>query len=173
MGWFDQVKSYVWDAHTTPYLISVPRLSRPQAEKELFAYVVFLTLVAAAGTVAVLVQAKLHGSPVLYAAALHGASVVAAALYLGFSADERAARYCITAPVAAFLGFVTGTLNPNLSGMETLALAAFTLAWLRYSLRVVALARAYPDLPEAPPDPLPPSPPSMRRRRDWRSPPRP
>jgi len=164
MGWFDQVKTYVWDDGTTPYFIPAARLSQPQADKELFAYAAFLTLLFSAGTLAALGLAKSQHLPLYYGAALHAVSVVWCAIYLGFTKRPGVAMYLISAPVVALAAFVSGRLNPNLRTVEIALLAAFTLAWLWYSLRVVAIARAYRGLPsewppEAPPQ-APPAPPS-------------
>lgn len=164
MGWYENVKSYVWDDRTTPYLVPVARMSRPQADKELFVYTSFLTLVFSVGALGALALTQARGNPLFYAAALYAVSVVWCAIYLAFTRDGLAARYCVTAPVAAFLGFVSGTLNPHLHWFETVLLGAFALVWLRYSLRVVALADAYDGLPARLPDDLPPAPPSPRRR---------
>jgi hypothetical protein len=165
MGWYDHVKSYVWDDRTTPYLVPVARLSQPQADREIRTYTVFLALVFIPGTIIALVQAKHQHNTLYYWAAAHAASVVWCAIYLAFTKHPRVALYCMSAPVAALLGFATGTLNPNLRTVETVLLSLFSLLWLRYSLRVVAIARAYLQLsPELPPD-LPPSPPGRRRGR--------
>ena len=154
MGWYEYVKRYVWDDRTTPYLVRVPELRQPQADKELFAYATFLTLLFSAGTIAALVLAKSQGVPLYYVAALHAASVVWCAIYLGFSKRPAAAVYLVSAPAVALAGFATGRLNPQLRPGETVLLSAFALLWLVYSLRVVAIARAYRTLPgEAPAEP--------------------
>ena len=43
-SWEKYVKKYVWDDERTPYLISVDKLKRRQADKELFVFVVFLAV---------------------------------------------------------------------------------------------------------------------------------
>ena len=164
MGWYDDVKSYVWDDRTTPYLVPVRRLSQPQADRELFAYILFLLLSFSVVGLAVLAQAKLRNDPLFLLAALHAFSIVGCALYLGYSKNVAVARYCMSAPVMACVGFATGVLNPNLHLVEWLLLCGFTLLWFRYSMRVVAIARAYPDMSETLPDDLPPLPANLRRR---------
>ena len=156
MGWYEYVKRYVWDDRTTPYLVRVPQLSQPQADRELFVYATFLTLLFSAGTIAALVLAKSQNVPLYYGAALHAASVVWCAIYLGFSKRPAAAVYLVSAPAVALAGFASGQLNPHLRPVETVLLSAFALLWLVYSLRVVAIARAYRALPNE----LPPEPPS-------------
>lgn len=165
MGWYDHVKSYVWDDRTTPYLVPAGKLSRPQADREFLTYTVFLALVFVPGTILALVQARHHHNPLYYWAAAHAASIVWGAIYIAFTKHPLVTLYCVSAPIAALLGFATGSFNPNLSTVETLALCLFALLWFRYSLRVVAIARAYSGLsPDLPPD-LPPPSPSPRHRR--------
>ena len=40
MGWYEYVRKYVWDDEKTPYFTGVAKLSRTQADKEIFAYAV-------------------------------------------------------------------------------------------------------------------------------------
>lgn len=162
MGWFDNVKSYVWDDRTTPYLVPVERMTRPQADKELFLYTLFLTIVFAVGTLATLGLTQSRENPLYYAASLYAVTMVACAIYLAFARDPVAAIYCVTGPAAIFLGFVSGLLNTHLHWLETVLLGGGALLWLRYSLRVVSLVRAYDDLPPDWPDDLPPTPPNPR-----------
>jgi hypothetical protein len=162
MGWYDYVKSYVWDDRTTPYLVAVPRLSRPQADKELLVYTALLVIVFSVGTLFALVQARAQHNSLFYLAALHAATVVWAAVYLGFSKRSGPALYCMSAPLAALAGFATGVINPHLRTIETVLLSALCIGWLWYSRRVLAIARAYEALPaELPPEPPagPPFPP--------------
>lgn len=173
MGWYDDVKSYCWDDRTTPYAVPIARMTRPQADKELFTYSAFLSLVAAVGSVAVLVQARALHSALLYVAALHAATVLWCAIVLALTKHARAARYCVSAPLAVLAGFAGGVLNPHLLLVETLLLCGFALLWLRYSLRVVAIARAYPGLPAHLPADLAPLPPARRRRSRTPAPPPP
>jgi hypothetical protein len=164
MGWYDNIKAYVWDDRTTPYLVPVPRLARPQADKELQVYTIFLTIVFAAGSIVALALAKSQHNPLFYLAALHGVSIVWCAIYLAFTKHAAAARYAVSAPLAGLAGFATGTLNPRLQPIETVLLVVFCVLWLWYALRVLAIVRAYPHLrPDLPPD-LPPGPPSPRLR---------
>lgn len=164
MGWFDHIKSYVWDDRTTPYLVAVPKLSRPQADKELFSYSTFVVFVYGSGVVAALLQARLHENALYHLAALYCVSVVAAAFHLGLTKDPRGARYLVAAPVVAMAAYTTGAVNQNLQTVEILGLGAICLLWLRYTFRVVAIARAYRSMPARLPPTLPP-PANPRQRR--------
>jgi hypothetical protein len=55
----------------------------------------------------------------------------------------QAGWYCAAAPLVVY-GF-----HPNLNTIDHAVLIGFGLIWLRYSLRVVAIARVYRDMPEA------------------------
>ena len=83
------------------------------------------------------------------AVAAYGFSVLCAAVILGFTKAVAAAWYCAAAPVVALLYFFVHGFHPHLSAIDHAALIICGLLLLRYSLRVAAIARAYPDLPEA------------------------
>ncbi len=60
----------------------------------------------------------------------------------------QAAWYCAAVPLVALLYFFLYGFHPNLNAIDHAALIGFGLIWLRYSLRVVAIARAYRGMPE-------------------------
>lgn len=155
MGWYDHIKTYVWDDRTTPYLVPVPRLTRPQADKELFSYCTFVAFIYGAGTVAAAAQAKLQHNALFFVAAFYCATVVGAAVHLGMTKNAQSARYAVAAPLVALVAFLTGVINPRLHPVESLGLGALCLVWLRYTFRTVAIARAYPTLPARLPPEMP------------------
>ncbi len=55
----------------------------------------------------------------------------------------------MAAPVGAFLSIVYGGLRPDLATLDKYALLVFTLIWLRYAVRVVAIAKGYERMPES------------------------
>jgi hypothetical protein len=141
------IKKYVWDDERTPYLVRVAKMTRSQADYELHAYAVFVGVLFAIVTGgALLSQDPLIRSQ---AVAAYSFSVVCAALILGFTKAVPAAWYCAAAPIAALLYFFLHGFHPSLSAIDHVALIVFGVIWLRYSLRVAAIARAYPGLPEA------------------------
>jgi hypothetical protein len=141
------IRRYVWDDERTPYLVPVARMTRTQADYELHAYAVFVGVLFTMVTGgALLSQDPLIRSE---AVAVYGFTVVCAALILGFTKMVHAAWYCGAAPIAALLYFFVHGFHPSLSAIDHAALIVFGVIWLRYSLRVAAIARAYPDLPEA------------------------
>ena len=56
----------------------------------------------------------------------------------------------MTAPAACFLHFTTGEFRQSAIGFDQFVLVVFSLLWLRYAVRVVAIAKAYHQLPEKP-----------------------
>ena len=139
-------KRYIWDDDRTPYLVPVARMTRTQADYELYAYAVFVGVLFGMVTGgALLSQDPQIKSDVV---AAYGLTVVCAAVIFAFTKAVAAAWYCAVAPLAALLYFFLHGFHPNLSAIDHGVLIVFALIWLRYSFRVVALARAYPGMPE-------------------------
>ena len=140
-------KRYIWDDERTPYFVPVARMSRRQADYELHAYGVFVGLLFAMVTGGAL----LSQDPQIRsdAVAVYGFTVVCATIIFGFTRAVYAAWYCAVAPLIALLYFFLYGFHPNLNTIDHAVLIGFGLIWLRYSLRVVAIARAYSGMPEA------------------------
>jgi len=140
------IKRYVWDDERTPYLVPVARMTRRQADYELHAYSVFVGILFGMVTGGAL----LSQDPQIKsdAVAVYGFTVVCGALVFAFTKAVQAAWYCALAPLAALLYFFLYGFHPNLSTIDHVVLIVFGLIWLRYSLRVVAIARNYPDMPQ-------------------------
>ncbi|MCH8002759.1 MAG: hypothetical protein IIA34_14025, partial [Proteobacteria bacterium] len=60
-----------------------------------------------------------------------------------------AALVCASAPLAALLYFFLEGFPPGLGEVDKGLLVAVTLGLLVYSTRVVALTKAYPNMPDA------------------------
>jgi hypothetical protein len=139
-------KKYIWDDERTPYFVPVTRMSRRQADYELHAYAIFVGLLfAMVSGGALLSQDPLIKSD---AVAVYAFTVVCATIIFAFTKTLYAAWYCAAVPLVALLYFFLYGFHPNLDAIDHAVLIGFGLIWLRYSLRVVAIARAYPDLPE-------------------------
>jgi len=147
MNWESFIKRYVWDDQRTPYLVPVGRITRRQADHELYLYAVFLGVLFGVITVAALAGGLPQGRS--EAIALYGFSVVCGTILFGATKHLWAAWYCSATPVAVLLHFFTSGFPPQLGGLDRFVLIAFALLWLRYAMRTVSLARAYPGLPEA------------------------
>ncbi|MCP5153145.1 MAG: hypothetical protein H6983_03200 [Ectothiorhodospiraceae bacterium] len=146
MDWDRFLKRYVWDDETTPYLVPVARLTRRQADYELYAYAIFLGTLFAVVSVAAL-TGKLPGGR-LPGVAFYAFAMVCAAVLLGFGRSHLAALYTATGPVAALAYFYLFGFHPKLSGIDHVAIVLFVVLWLRYSVRVIAIARRYGEMPE-------------------------
>jgi hypothetical protein len=147
MSWDKYIKRYVWDDNKTPYFVAVRRLNKSQAEHELFAYTLFIGVLFAVLSIISLTDNAPHGKS--YTLALYTFSVSGSAVLFAVIRHVYAAYYLALAPLASLAYFSLGGLPPNLATIDKLALVIITLALLRYSMRVVAIAKAYPQLPDA------------------------
>jgi hypothetical protein len=141
------IKRYVWDDERTPYLVPVARMTRTQADYELQAYAVFVGILFAMVSGGALLSQDPHIRS--EAVAIYGFSVVCATIVFAFTKAVYAAWYCAAVPLVALLYFFLYGFHPNLDTIDHVAMIVFGVIWLRYSLRVVAIARAYPGMPEA------------------------
>ena len=55
-------------------------------------------------------------------------------------------------PIAVLFYLFTSGFPPHLGALDRFVLVAFALVWLRYSMRIVNLAKSYPGLPDPPPE---------------------
>jgi hypothetical protein len=119
-------------------------MTRRQADYELHAYAMFVGILF--GMVAG--GALLSQDPQIKSelVAIYAFTVVCGAVIFAFTKAVPAAWYCAAAPLAALLYFFVHGFHPNLSAIDHAAAIVFALIWLRYSLRVLAIARAYPDM---------------------------
>jgi hypothetical protein len=150
MSWESFIKRYIWDDERTPYLVPVGRITRRQADHEIYLYAVFLGVLFTVVTLVALAGALPQSRSA--AVALYGFSVVCAALLFGVTKHLWAALWCSAVPLAALLYFLTHGLPPRLGTIDHVVLIAVALIFLRYSMRIVSLAKAYPGLPETPPE---------------------
>jgi hypothetical protein len=150
MNWENFVKRYVWDDQRTPYLVRVSRITRRQADSEIYLYAVFLGLLFSVITLAGLSGALPEGrsEPV----ALYGFSVVCSTILFGATKHVWPALYCSATPLAVLFYLFTSGFPPHLGALDRVVLVAFALIWLRYSMRIVNLAKSYPCLPDPPPE---------------------
>jgi hypothetical protein len=156
MNWENFIKRYLWDDDRTPYFVGLGKISRRQADYEIYAYGVFLGVLFGVITIAALAGALPEGRS--QAVALYGFTIVCSTIVLGMTKHPWAALYCSAAPVAVLFFLFANGFPPGLGTIDRVALIVFALVWLRYSVRIVALAKAYPGLPEG-------TPPRLGRRR--------
>ena len=148
MDWVKFVKRYVWDDEKTPYFVRVEKLTKAQARNEVFVYAFFLAILFGVTMALSLADADLHRSLRSLAAAVYASSLLCGAIVLALNKHRAAALYCMTAPLALFLIVVSNGLHPDLGTIDKVALITFTLLWLRYGIRVLAIAKAFDGMPE-------------------------
>jgi hypothetical protein len=138
LDWEKLVRRYVWHDERTPYFTRVAHLTRRQANYELFAYAVFMGVLA--GVLAVLSPGS--------AVSLYAFSVCCAALLLGVTGHPWAALWCAGAPFAALAYWALAGFDPRLETLDRAVLIVVALSGLVYSPRIVAVARARARAPQ-------------------------
>ncbi|HEY3074842.1 MAG TPA: hypothetical protein VGJ74_06695 [Burkholderiales bacterium] len=136
LDWEKLVKRYVWHDERTPYFTRVAHLTRRQAHYELFGYALFMGVL-----FGVISLAALSSGVSLYAF-----SVCCAAILLGTTRHPWAALWCAGAPLAALAYFALYGFPSDLALADKVFLVVVALVGLLYSRRLVAVARAWPEL---------------------------
>jgi hypothetical protein len=144
LDWEGMFKRYVADDAKTPYMVPVSKLTRSQARNEIFVYTLFLAVIFGCIGVAALGPDLPHQNAV--GVPLYAFSVLVGAVFFGVTKHTYAAAYCATAPVAALLYFLIFGFHPNLGSYDKVLLVVLMLLWLRYGFRVLAIAKAFPDM---------------------------
>ncbi len=144
MKWYAYIRKYVWDDQKTPYVIPVDRLNRAQGRNELFTFSVLLAVFCMVIGIASLLGKAFQEQSA--GVAVYTFTIYSAATILGATRHPFAAIYCSTmAPVTLFYFFLYG-FPPNLHLVDELLILALAVMLLRYTFRVIAIARAYPFL---------------------------
>ena len=147
MSWDKFIKRYVWDDIKTPYFVRVAKMTKAQVSYELFSYSLFLAvLFAVISIVSLSEQAPQGRSDVV---SFYAFCVVCGAIVLGMTKSSAAAHVCASAPLAALLYFFLEGFPSGLGTIDKWLLVVVALGLLGYSTRVVAMAKAYPNLPDA------------------------
>ena len=147
LDWVGLFKRYVGDDIKTPYFVAVPRLNRLQARNEVFVYTLFMAVLFGVVGVASLSPTLPHGNTLsvsLYAFLVAGAAVV-----FGFTKHPAAAAICASAPVGVLIYFTLFGFHPNAVTGDKILQVIIAVLWLRYSWRILQIARAYPNMAEA------------------------
>ena len=146
LDWVGLFKRYVGDDIKTPYFVAVGRLTRVQARNELFVYTLFLAVLFGVVGVVSLSPTLPHGNTL--AVSLYAFLVAGAAVAFGFSKHPAAAAICASAPVGVLIYFVLFGFHPNAATGDKVLQVAIAALWLRYSWRILQIARAYPTMRE-------------------------
>ncbi len=150
MEWEKLFRKYVWNDRTTPYLTPVARLNQQQANSEILFYCLFHGVL-----FAIIALASLRGGPDgrSLGAAYYSFSVVCAAVLFGMMKSYPAALYLSATPLAGLAYVYVYRFGSGTAWVDTIFVTALLLLLLRYSVRIVSVARTYPDMPAAgPPD---------------------
>lgn len=147
MSWDKFVKKYVWDDTKTPYFVRVAKMTKVQAGYELFSYSLFLAVLFAVISIASLSDQAPQGRSEVVS--IYGFCVVCGAIVLATTKSSAAALVCASAPLAALLYFLLEGFPPGLGAIDKWLLVSVTLGLLGYSTRVVAMTKAYPNMPDA------------------------
>jgi hypothetical protein len=148
LDWEGMFRRYIADSTKTPYMVAVSSLNRAQADYELFAYTLFVSIIFGVLGIAALSPSLPHGASTLVP--LYAFSVVVAAIALGLLKHPAAAAYAATGPVALLIYFVVYGFLPTHGPIEKTIMIAVVILWGRYSWRTVEIAKAYPNLPDPP-----------------------
>jgi hypothetical protein len=146
LDWTGLLKRYVGNETMTPYRVAVGRLNRVQARNELFVYTLFLFVLFGVIGIASLSPALPHGNAL--GVALYAFLVAGAAVVFGISKHPAAAAVCASAPVGALIYFALFGFHPNAATGDKVLQVIIALLALRYSWRVLQIARAYPNMQE-------------------------
>jgi hypothetical protein len=142
LDWEKLVKRYVWHDERTPYFTRVRNLSVVQAGYELLAYCLFTGIFFGVLAVASLSDKLPHGNAKIVP--VYAFTVSCAAVIAGILRQPGAAMYCAAGPLAMLAYFAVYGFPAGLSGMDHALLVAVMVLWFAYSLRIVAVARAFP-----------------------------
>jgi hypothetical protein len=117
-------------------------MTRKQADYEIFGYTLFFCTL-----FSIVCLAALSGGGMSDLVVLYGFTAIVSTIILGITKHPYAAYYCGAVPIVALLYFLFYGFPANLAAIDHLVLIAFTLIWLRYSLRIVNIAKAYLNMP--------------------------
>jgi hypothetical protein len=144
LDWVGLFKRYVGDDIKTPYFVAVGRLTRVQAKNELFVYTLFMGVLFGVIGVAALSPTLPHGSAL--GVSVYAFLVAGAAIVFGISKHPAAAAICASAPVGVLIYFTLFGFHPNAATGDKILQVIIAALWLRYSWRILQIARAYPTM---------------------------
>lgn len=147
--WQDFLKRYVWDEDTTPYFTAVAKLSRGQADNELFFFAIMTSVLFGVGTFASITGHAPFGVSKL--AAIYCFTIVAAAVLVGTVKMVYAALWVASAPVIVFLAVLGFGFPDSMALIDELVLLVLLLLLTRYMWRVIQICRVYRMLPHREP----------------------
>jgi len=142
------LKRYVWDAETTPYFTAVSKLSRSQADSELFFFAIMASVLFGVGTFTSITGQAPYG--VSNEAAIYCFTIVSAVVLVGTVKNVYAAIYSATAPIIVVAGLFLFGFPEKMALIDELLLLFIDLVALRYMWRIYTICRVYRMLPHRP-----------------------
>jgi hypothetical protein len=149
LDWPGLFKRYVGNDLKTPYWVNVNRLSRSQANNELFVYALFLTVLFGVVGVAALSPDLPHGNTL--GVSVYAFLVAGAAIVFGTTKHLPAAAVCASAPVGVLIYFTLYGFHPNAATGDKALQVVLAVLWLRYSWRILKIAQVYPAMSDREP----------------------
>lgn len=140
-GWYKYMRKYVWDEQKTPYMIAPDKLTRSQADYEIFAYVCLIAVLFSIVAIVFASTSSPYGQ--LYGMTFYAFSVAISAIMLSLTKNVYPAIYCGLAPLAILLFFLIKGFPPNTHSIDWLVLVVVLVLWAWYALRVVRIAKIY------------------------------
>ena len=151
MDWEGLFKKYIWNEQTTPYFTKVSELNQRQGKSEIILYSLLLgVFFAIVSLFSIGSSTEQYGSA---GAGLYGFSVVCAAVIFGIMNNYYAALFLSASPLASLAYLFFHGLSSDREKIDTLIVTILLLLLLRYSIRIVAIAKSYPSFP-IPEDPF-------------------
>jgi hypothetical protein len=145
MDWEGLFKKYIWNEQTTPYFTKVSDLNQRQGKSEIILYSLLLgVFFAIICLFSIGAKTELYGHGV----SLYGFSIVCAAVIFGIMNNYYAALYLSASPLASLAYLFFHGLSSNREDIDTLIVTILLLLLLRYSIRIVTIAKSFPDFPE-------------------------
>ena len=147
-NWEKWTKKYVWDDEKTPFFVPVDKLTKLQAKKELFLYIIFVgTPIGLLGFVSLAAVTRQENIGYLLFL-IYAMSILASLYFLHTSKNQYAAFYSATVPIVLLLHLIVNGFPSKLHEIEQGLFLVFLLLWLRYAMRIVRMVKQFPEMRE-------------------------
>jgi hypothetical protein len=144
------LKRYVWDPETTPYFTAISKLSRSQADNELFFFAIMSSVLFGVGTFTSITGQAPYG--VSKVAAIYCFTIVSAVVLVGTVKNIYAAYYATSAPLVVLVTLFVYGFPAKMELIDELVLLVIVLCVARYMWRVITVCRVYSILPTREPE---------------------
>lgn len=149
MDWDKLFQRYVWNNQTMPYMTAVGDLDLRKANNEILFYCLFHIVLF---SVISLASLRVGTEGASYGVAYYAFAVVCAAVIFLIMKNYTAALFLSATPLAGLAYVLIYRIGGERAFIDTLIVTGMLLLAARYSFRIVAVAKIYPELPEAGPD---------------------